>query len=38
MVGRSDEQPSLNLRPDKEDAAQCSPAGAGFVKPSVLDL
>jgi hypothetical protein len=34
MVRRSDDQASLKLRPDKEDAAQRSPAGAGFTKPS----
>ena len=36
MVRRGDDQPSLKLRPDKEDAAQRSPAGAGFTKPSIL--
>jgi hypothetical protein len=30
----SDDQPSLKLRLYKEDAAQRSPAGAGFRKPS----
>jgi hypothetical protein len=34
---RSDDQPLLRLRPDKEDGAQHSPAGAGFVKPSLFD-
>jgi hypothetical protein len=38
MVCRSDDQPWLKLRPDKEDAAQRSPAGAGFTKPSSLKV
>ena len=38
MVRLSGDQPSLKLRPDKGDATQCSPAGAGFAKPSLLDF